>query len=146
MYTQRCPPDAADDLTNMLTPLMTAVLTLTRAIPPLNTEPTMNRHLIVRVSYSPETFESHPLVAYLADAEDGKQAGPTVNHRDMRQVRTYYNGWLAALSDTGYALGEGYVNLHMIGWPLHRRLFLLPVNFEYHIAEAVPAELRFDDE
>lgn len=88
--------------------------------------------------------ETHPLLTYLADAEDGAQFSDTVNHRDMRQVRCYYNGYASAMSAFSVGGVHRVVEIDQRGkWPFAKREFHVPVNFEYRIAEAVPEELRF---
>lgn len=87
--------------------------------------------------------ETHPLIAYIADAETGIQLSQAVNHRDMRQVRCYYNGWSSAL----HTVGVREIQMDHVGiWPYARDTYEVPVNFPYIIADSVPEELRFSND
>jgi hypothetical protein len=110
----------------------------------------MTTQLIVKVGYVlgfGGVAETHPLLTFIADKEDGAQLSDPVNHRDMRQVRAYYNGWLSSARQLKAGGVHNIVELDVRGrWPFSKRECHLPVNFEYDIAERVPEELRYSND
>jgi hypothetical protein len=94
--------------------------------------PTPELH--VRVGRVPH--ESHALVAMLYAGDDC--VSHTVNFRDMRQVRSYYNGVLAGLTLTNAVRYGDTITLDRIGsWPYKRVQAVVPINPEYCVADGI---------
>lgn len=90
--------------------------------------------LHVRVARVPH--ESHALVAMLYAGDDC--VSHTVNFRDMRQVRSYYNGVLAGLTLTNAVRYGGTVTLDRIGgFPYRRVECVVPINPHYDVAAGI---------
>jgi hypothetical protein len=91
--------------------------------------------LHVRVDIDP-VATTHPLRAALYAGDDC--VSQTVHHRDMRQVRAYYNGVVAGLTMTGAVRhGETILSLTVSRWPHHAAYFTVPVNLEYRLADGI---------
>ena len=106
----------------------------------------MAGRLVVMVGYITTPNETHPLITFLADAEDQKQFSSFVQHRDMNQVRSYYNGLLDGWNLVKAGGVHRTIELTVIGkYPLGHREFHQPSIFgpeDYMIADSVPAHLR----
>ena len=90
--------------------------------------------LHVRVALVPH--ETHALVAMLFAGNDC--VSHTVNFRDMRQVRSYYNGVLAGLTLTNAVSYGDTITLDRIGsWPYKRVECIVPINPEYRVADGI---------
>lgn len=73
----------------------------------------------------------YPLVAYFYDPETLQPMGQEVRFRDMNCVRSYFNGWVAAL----YSVGVKEVTLTAKVWPYATKAFRVGVNPNFNIAE-----------
>lgn len=92
--------------------------------------------LIVKVWPHPYSFddEDYPLKAQMLDKESGRILDQEITFRDMRSIRSYYNGMTA---------GWGLTHNHRDGIVLHYKdsyrgsdIFAIPVNMEYDILPA----------
>ena len=90
--------------------------------------------LSVRVSLSP-TITTHRLFASLYAGDDC--VSQTVHFRDMRQVRSYYNGVLAGLTLTNNVHYGDELILTTVGWPRRAAIVTVPVNPEYLLADGI---------
>lgn len=90
--------------------------------------------LHVRVARVPHS-DTHPLIAMLFAGDDC--VSHTVNHRDMRAVRTYVNGIIAGLTLTNAVrYYDTVITLDRIGgWPYKRVECTVPSNPEYRLAD-----------
>lgn len=78
----------------------------------------------------------HPLIAALYIGDD--RVSDMVNHRDMRQVRAYYNGFLAGLTRTGDVRYGSTITLARRGaYPFRDVEGLVPVNLAYKLADGI---------
>lgn len=91
------------------------------------------RVVVGRVTTPPTT---HPLVASLY--VDDHCVSQLVNFRDMRQVRSYYNGVLAGLTMTHDVRHGDTVMLYTVGTFSRARIpAVIPVNPEYTVADGI---------
>ncbi|QXN72605.1 hypothetical protein RCTIPTONUS_135 [Rhodobacter phage RcTiptonus] len=88
--------------------------------------------------------DTHPLLAFVRDAEDGRPLTDATNHRDMGQVRCYFNGWLHAIQKMN---PSREVSLTL---PIHQRpslpadvrVYDIPVNMTFdYLEDRIPPEL-----
>lgn len=92
--------------------------------------------LSVRVGRVLDHITTHPLVASLYAGDDG--VSQTVNFRDMRQVRSYYNGVLAGLTMMHTVTYGQEISLPHIGrWPYRSVAAIVPVNPTYVLADSI---------
>lgn len=100
----------------------------------------MTPELHVRVGRA-QTITTHPLYAALYAGDDC--VSQTVHFRDMRQVRSYYNGVLAGLTLTNSVYYGDTITLTAVGGYRHHRVSaIVPVNPHYDIAPSID---RMDD-
>lgn len=80
--------------------------------------------------------ETHGLLAMLYAGDEC--VSHTVHFRDMRQVRSYYNGVLAGLTLTNAVRYSDTITLDRIGgFPYKRVQCVIPVNPEYCVADGI---------
>lgn len=99
----------------------------------------MTRKLQIRVFFL--DHETHPLTACIVDEETGAGLTEMVKHRNMSTVRSFYNGWISALS----AAGLRTLTIRATEWPFKEQEYEVPVWFypeNYLIADSVPKHLR----
>lgn len=99
----------------------------------------MTRQLQIRVFFV--DHESHPLTGCIVDAETGAGLTEMVKHRDMNNLRCFYNGWTSALG----AAGVRTLMIAATQWPFKEDEYSVPGWFgskDYLIADNVPQHLR----
>ncbi len=92
--------------------------------------------LSVRVTRDTRDFvTTHPLRAMLYAGDDC--VSQEVNFRDMRQVRSYYNGFLSGLTMMGTVGYGDEIVLSTFGWPRRAAIATIPVNPEYILEDGI---------
>ncbi|UUV44506.1 hypothetical protein RCMENCHIE_137 [Rhodobacter phage RcMenchie] len=87
---------------------------------------------------------THPLMAFVRDAVDGRPISGITSHRDMGQVRCYFNGWLHAIQmmNPSREVSLTLPTHQRPSLPADVRVYDIPVNMTFDYLEArIPPEL-----
>jgi hypothetical protein len=101
------------------------------------------RQVKVLVMDAKPHFKDYPLISFLIDAETEEPVTQSIHHRDMRQVRSYYNGFSAGV---WAASADKTITMTIrVGLLVETRVYEIPVSFGFRQTQRADLILLRDD-